>query len=195
MDEKEKMMERKHGGKEENSILCPYSKSHLSLFSSSKVVSLNSPFYTPHTLFLSQLPFASVFNSNSLSLLSSFSSFPHLSGPLALPLTSHFSLLHSLPLCSSLFHQIIYFFPIFPHHPFFLSQPLFIAPPPSLFVFVCPAILRAAPGSDIWRSPLCYCHPLTQLSVGITDTQRNTQVCALASDVGDRTRQEICQVS
>lgn len=35
---------------------------------------------------------------------------------------------------------------------------------------------------------LCYCHPLTQLSVGITDTQRNMRGCALASDVRGRTR-------
>lgn len=71
--------------------------------------------------------------------------------------------------------------------PLHLSPPLH-APPPSLFVFVHPAILCAAPGPDIWRSPLCYCHPLTQLSLGITDTQHNTQGCAPASDAGDRTR-------
>lgn len=69
-----------------------------------------------------------------------------------------------------------------------ISHPLFTHLPPSLFVFVHPAILWAAPGPDIWRSPLCYCHPLTQLSLGITDTQRNMQGCAPASDAGDRTR-------
>ena len=54
--------------------------------------------------------------------------------------------------------------------PFFHLNPFFSHLPLRIFVFVYPAILRAAPGWDIWRSPLCYCHPLTQLSVGITDT-------------------------
>lgn len=39
-----------------------------------------------------------------------------------------------------------------------------------LLAFVHAAVLRLPSGSDIWRSPRSYCHPLTQLSQGITDT-------------------------
>ena len=61
---------------------------------------------------------------------------------------------------------------------------------PCLCLFMCPATPSAAPGSDIWCSPLYYCHPLTQLSVGITDTHNNAQSSSCCSEAaGSATRQ------
>ena len=116
-----------------------------------------APILSPYSKPLSLFPSSSLFKFpffflSPLFLIPTASSSSHLSPPLLFPI----SLLPHQPSSSFL--------------PFLPSQPLFMRLPLSLFVFVYPAILRAAPGSDIWRSPLCYCHPLTQLSVGITDT-------------------------
>lgn len=70
--------------------------------------------------------------------------------------------------------------------PFIPLPPSYRPPPPNAFVYA--AILRLPPGSDIWRSPRSYCHPLTQLSLGITDTLAQHGGEAVDSPVGDKNK-------
>lgn len=96
----------------------------------------------------------------------------------------------------TVFPSFFFLFTPYPLSPllFLASQHLLICYPP-LSVRLCVPILHAAPGSDIWCSPLCYCHPLTQLSVELQAHSTTRKPVLLFLTMGTKQGSERCQVS